>query len=336
MRIGFNPNKDQKLPKSEYFHQIIVPVHIPNQDGYFRDSFNIFKISLKSLLKTINKGTFITIVENGSCKEVSEYLFQLKARGIIHELIQTAPIGKLNSILKGLSGHEFSLITIADADVLFLSGWQEATYELFENFPKAGAVSPVPSSKLATSYTENIICSNIFSKKLKFTKVQNQVALKSFAKSIGNESFYKKVHLEKYLTLERNKVKAVLGAPHFVCTYRDEIFSDRNLNFSPYSLGGDSERKFLDKSVIDRDFWRLSTEDNFALHMGNVQEDWMEKSLQALIYSPSNRRDVRMSQNRASSLSICSRLCRFLLSAKSIRSAMYKYKGLEMLEASKY
>ena len=43
MRIGFNPNKDKKLIKSDDFHQVIIPVYIPNNKGYFKDSFIILK-----------------------------------------------------------------------------------------------------------------------------------------------------------------------------------------------------------------------------------------------------------------------------------------------------
>jgi len=38
MRIGFNPHKDKIQEVSEYVHQVIIPVYIPNQEGYFKDS----------------------------------------------------------------------------------------------------------------------------------------------------------------------------------------------------------------------------------------------------------------------------------------------------------
>ena len=39
MRKGINPQKNRIHELGPYFHQIIVPVYIPNQEGYFRDSF---------------------------------------------------------------------------------------------------------------------------------------------------------------------------------------------------------------------------------------------------------------------------------------------------------
>ena len=64
MRQGFNPHKDQPQEKSEFIHQIIIPVFIPHQHDYFKDSFKILKLCLESLFATIHAKTFITIVNN--------------------------------------------------------------------------------------------------------------------------------------------------------------------------------------------------------------------------------------------------------------------------------
>ena len=164
MRVGFNPNKDKVLPKSEFTHQVIVPVYIPHQKDYFKDSFQILQFCLESLITTSHSKTYITVVNNGSCEEVIVYLNQLHQEGKIQEVIHTTAIGKLNAILKGLTGHQFPLITITDADVMFLNDWQKATYEVFEAFPRAGVVSPVPNPKNLRYYTANIIGETFFSK----------------------------------------------------------------------------------------------------------------------------------------------------------------------------
>jgi cellulose synthase/poly-beta-1,6-N-acetylglucosamine synthase-like glycosyltransferase len=132
MRIGFNPNKNKPVEPNDFFHQVIIPVYIPNQEGYFKDSFKILQYCLESLLKTSHSKTYFTVVNNGSCNEVIEYLNSLQQQLKIHEIIHTSAIGKMNAILKGLMGHNFDLITIADADVLFLNNWQKNTYEVFK------------------------------------------------------------------------------------------------------------------------------------------------------------------------------------------------------------
>jgi len=275
MRVGHNPHKNKLQSATEYFHQVIIPVYIPNQEGYFKDSFKIFQLCIESLLQTSHKKTYIAIVNNGSCIMVVDYLNELYQQNKIQELIHTSGIGKLNAILKGLSGNNFPLITISDADVLFLNNWQKATYVVFDNFHKTGSVCPTPSSRSLRTYTANIYWDLFFSNKLKFTNVANREALQMFGHSVGDINFYNKTQLEKYLTVSNGNVKAVVGAGHFITTYRTEVFSDLRNRYTNYKLGGDSESKFLDIPVVKNGFWRLSTTDNYAYHMGNVIEDWM-------------------------------------------------------------
>lgn len=282
MRIGYNPNKDKPLDLNDFFHQVIIPVFIPNNKAYFKDSFKILEYCLESLFKTIHPKTYITVVNNGSCFEVIDYLNNLQKNGKIQEVIHTDNIGKLNAILKGISGHNFQLITVSDCDVLFLKDWQKETYNVFERFPKTGAVCPTPSSRSLKNYTFNIWFDLLFSKSLHFTKVKNPSALKAFANSVGNLNMYNELHLQKYLTVSNGKFKAVVGAGHFVATYRKEVFEKSDKKYSNFMLGGDSESKLLDIPVVKKGMWRLSTEDNFAYHLGNVEEEWMEQTLKEI------------------------------------------------------
>lgn len=283
MRIGLNPNKDKHLEATHYFHQVVIPVHIPNQEGYFRDSFKLFQYCLESLFKTSHSKTYFTIVNNGSCKEVEEFINQLGRENKIHEVIQTTGIGKLNAILKGITGQNFPLITITDADVLFVNNWQKDTYEVFSAFPKAGVVCPSPSSRVVKQYTYNVILDYFFSNKLSFSDVVNKKAMESFAHSIANPDFYNEYHLNKYLTISDKNTKAVIGASHFVATYKSAIFSHSLQRYTEYSLGGESEELLLDQPVVNNGYWRLSTEDNFAYHMGNSEEPWMKETLDAIV-----------------------------------------------------
>ena len=44
-----------------------------------------------------------------------------------------------------------------------------------------------------------------------------------------------------------------------------------------YKLGGISE-VYLDIAPLKKGYWRLTTQDNYAFHMGNTHEDWMQVS----------------------------------------------------------
>ncbi|PKH67681.1 glycosyltransferase family 2 protein [Flavobacterium sp. ALD4] len=338
MRVGFNPNKDKIQEPNEFFHQVIVPVYIPNQEEYFKDSFIILQYCLNSLFKTSHTKTYFTIVNNGSCDKVVGYLNQLYEENKIDELIHTTNIGKLNAILKGVTGQHFPLITISDADVLFLNDWQKATYEVFEAFPKTGVVSTTPSSRVLKQDTANVLVAQLFSSKLGFTNVLHPNAMALFAKSIGNIKFYNATHLKKYLTISNGTTKAVIGAGHFVATYRGTVFDLLENKYSSFALGGSSESLFLDQPVNDLGYWRLSTQGNYTCHMGNVLEPWMESMLK-------NNKDSRIPFGEPTFLSNTKASVYFvdwkknifkLLTYKPIWKLFLQYKGLTKEEAQDY
>ena len=273
MRIGNNPRKDQAILQSDYLHQVVIPVHIPHQEGYFKHSLEILQLCLQSLLKTFHNKTYITVVNNGSCKVVMDYLDQLYHEGLIQELIHTDNIGKLNAVLKGLAGNNIELVTIADADVMFLDNWQFETTKVFRALPKAGVVGIVPQFNMFKNKCGNVLFDTLFSEKLKFIPIQSSDGLIRFYDSIGWDRSYNKDYLRYGLGLEHNKVKVYVGSGHFVATYKKQMFQEMK-SYLHYKLGGDSEN-YLDTLPLQYDYWRVTTYDNYAYHMGNVLEDWM-------------------------------------------------------------
>lgn len=330
MRIGLNPHKDKPSGQSEFLHQIIIPVYIPNQDGYFKDSFKIFQFCLKSLLLTVHDKTFITIVNNGSCSVVKNYLDELFISNNIHELIHTENIGKLNAILKGLAGNNIELVTISDADVLFLSGWQKETINVFSQLPKVGVVGIVPQFMLYKFNCSNSIMSNLFNKKFKFYPIKNKAALIRFYDSIAWKRDYNQNYLEYTLGLElSDNSKVYIGTGHFVATYKKDVFEDL-VSYIGYKLGGISE-EYLDLIPLEKDYWRVTTEDNFAYHMGNTTEDWMEQEVNNLtknnLISISNNFN---NQNKISKISyfLKNKLFHKILFHKIIYKVFLKWKKL--------
>lgn len=283
MRKGKNPSKDVLLMNDECNHRVIIPLHIPSEEGYFVDSFQIFKCCLFSVKKTSVSLLKVTVISNGSCETVNTKLLQLQQESFIDELIiEKEAIGKVNSILKALRTAEERLITITDADVLFINDWEQAVVEIFESFPKAGVVSPVPVFRTHFRLTGNIWFRYLFSKRLYFRPVKNPPALTLFANSIGwpwLDIKYKDV----IGTLQaKNGTIAVLGCSHFVATYKREVFEKSPKGNSKYQLGGDSEFLYTDAPVLKMGGYRLATYDNYAYHMGNTVEDWMRDVFKGL------------------------------------------------------
>ena len=275
MRLGFNPQKDKVQEASDYWHQVIIPVYIPNQQGYFEDSFAILKLCLESLFSTIHKKTYVTIVNNGSDAVISEYLDLLFKEHKIQELIHTDNIGKLNAILKGLVGNAMELVTISDSDVLFLPNWQKETVKVFKEVSKAGVVGIVPQFKTYESNCGNVLFDSLFNSKLQFVPVKNKEALIRFYDSLGWDRNYNPDYLAYNLALEINpELSVLIGSGHFVATYKKDIF-ESVVTYIGYKMGGDSEG-YLDKLPLEKDYWRVTTLDNYAYHLGNTLEDWMQ------------------------------------------------------------
>ncbi len=276
MRKGLNPNKDIINDNFDFDHQVIIPVFIPSHGDYFLDTLKILEISLKSIIGTVHSRTFISVVSNGSSKKTESFLNALYENGSIHELIFTENIGKLNSIYKALGGHNIPLVTIADADVLFVSGWQEETFKLFSNFPKTGTVGLIPQFLSYQSHCHNLLFDFLFSKKLKFGKVEDPKGLKHFYNSLGWKDDYPRSRLKYILYLEENRIKAIVGSGHVVATYRRELFNTVKF-FNPYKMGGNSELT-LDELAGKFGLYRFTTVKNYAYHLGNkIDKDEIEE-----------------------------------------------------------
>jgi len=331
MRVGKNPNKDKKVTTDVYKHQVVIPVYISNSEAYFKDSFEIFQYCIQSLLRTKTINTYITIVNNGSSPEVVDYINALQKDNAINEVINTSNIGKINAILKGVSGHDFELVTIADADVMFLDNWLEESIKVFNAFPKAGVVGVVPQFKLYADLSFNVLFDFLFSKKMRFRDVINPEAIKQFYKSIGWDDNYNKDYLKTHLTvLSQDHCEAVVGSGHFMATYKREVINHMPNATSDMKMGGDL-RSYFDYPVLKLGGWRLTTADNFAYHMGNVKEDWMKDTLEQLENnSLKNFPNLKPSNLKSSNLSyvLKNHVFRKLLEQKAIMKYFLKSKGL--------
>lgn len=336
MRIGLNPAKENKEITIENYHRVIIPVYIPNFEGYFANLFEVFKLCLESLLLTSHSKTKITIYNNNSHPTVKAYIDEKYNE---HELIDQVfhskeNLGKINAILAATKGNLEPLITITDADVLFQNGWQYAVEETFLNFPEAGMVSPVPSSKAAISFTSNNWYYGFFKGKLSFEKVVDPQAMHRFDVSLGNkELMYKSIHLENYLVLTntKNKGKAVMGCGHFVATLKREVF-DKGSNTPAFvKIVGGVENKFIDQPNEDLGFLRLSTEANYAFHMGNHTEEWMYDLFNSI--KQENFRLNNFSEFKANPLRkheiYFGKIILKIISSKKIRTKYFKKLGLK-------
>ena len=286
MRVGSNPEKFNKEISTSVYHRIVIPVFIPNFEGYFKDAFEIFKLNIESLLITVHNKTRITIYNNNSIDEIKDYIDTLyKNNELIDQVFHSKEnLGKINAILSSVKGNLEPLITITDADVLFKHDWQKEVESVFLDFPNSGMVSPVPNSKAYNHLASNNWFYGIFGKaSIRFENVKDPKAMKRFDDSLGDQVFlYDAIHLEKYLVLNAFGKKAVMGCGHFVATLRREIFDKGSNSPAFIKINGGVEGEFIDKPNEILGYLRLATLNNYAFHLGNIPEKWMQDEFKIL------------------------------------------------------
>ena len=76
MSLESNPQKQERKIKGITNHRVIVVVNIPYEEGFYKDSFDVFKLCIDSLIATVNSNASITVVNNGSNTKVADFLNQ--------------------------------------------------------------------------------------------------------------------------------------------------------------------------------------------------------------------------------------------------------------------
>lgn len=286
MRIGSNPNNHKLIDFSSKSHRVIIPIYIPNAEGYFYDAFNVLKVCIESLLKTINNDTAITLISNASSKEVNEYISKLYDEKKIDKVVfNTENIGKMNAIIAETRASFEEFITYSDADVFFDKGWLKQTYTMFKNIKKAGFVSMNPTPK-NYSHSESTLIANFYTvlfKKQQTSSICNYQDLEHFHKSIGKDkNFTDKMYQSNVYCISTENY--IIGAGHFCCTIR----KTPTLNLTPkeqskIGVSGGSESVYLDIPFNKTGLWKISSPKSYVWHMGNVLEkEWATEKLKTL------------------------------------------------------
>jgi Glycosyl transferase family 2 len=283
MRIGKNPNIHKELELQEASHRVIIPVYIPNGEGYYKETFDVFKVCIDSLLLTINDDTRISIISNASSSEVNAFINELFAQGRIDRAVfNEENVGKMNAIIAETRASFEEFITYADADVFFDKEWLHQTHQIFKKVPKAGFVSMNPTPNNLTSAHSTVLANltKFFGSKKKTSNVCSYDDLEHFHISVGRDKAFtdEMYHKGKVVCVGNN---FIIGAGHFCCT----IKKTPTLKYIPgykssIGISGGSENKYLDTPFDKTGLWRLSSPKAYVWHMGNVLDhEWSSNKM---------------------------------------------------------
>lgn len=277
MRVGTNPQKQERKITMTTHHRVVVVVYIPNEEGFYKDSFDVFKMCIDSLVSTLNSKAALTIVNNGSHKKIAGFLnLYLEEKKIDTLISHNTNIGKIDALIGAARGAREKYITLADSDILFVKGWQEKVEEVFAGFPNVGSVSPIPVRRGLLAGTSSVLKYVMLGKiKCMFIPVpENFVGYNRYLESI-NWGFEEKNN-NVWPVVEKNGLRAVIGSGHQVLSIdRDILFTTTPSNPSLTLVGNLSEHNYVDVPIDKAGKLRLSTYNNYAFHMGNKLESWM-------------------------------------------------------------
>jgi len=294
MRTGWNPQKSQSKIKLDTNHRVVIVVFIPKPEGYYEKVLEVFKLCLDSLIRVNTNNYKITVVNNGSCKELEELLRSYSSREIDCIINHSSNIGKIDALIGAARGSRENYITLTDTDILFLDNWDKEVLEIFKAFKKVGSVSPIPVRQ-GLFYGTSSVLGRILFHGLKYRYAEIPENFEDHNKYLSSINWNQEKDPDnKWPVIENNNVRAIIGSGHQVLTIkRDILFETVPVEPSLTLVGGDSEYKYVDEAIDKSGRMRLSTFRNKAYHMGNEVEPWMLKKLA----ESKERGDIKTNEN---------------------------------------
>lgn len=142
-RVGETPTRRRKIEFQPARVSICLLVFIPEHLGYFQKRLDILKVCVASIVShTPPEDYDLLVFDNGSCREVVDYLRSLHEEGVVQYLfLSRSNIGVANAHRIMFTSAPGEVIAYSDDDVFFRPGWLGAHLEVLETFPRVGMVS---------------------------------------------------------------------------------------------------------------------------------------------------------------------------------------------------
>lgn len=284
MRVGQNPEKSKEILLEHKQHRVIIPIFIPNEEGFHANALEVFRLNLESLISTIGDETNITVINNDSIPKVNAFLQPYLESGKIDRyVVNRENRGKAEVVLAAARSSWEEFITVADADILFYDGWVGKVAEAFHAFPKAGVVALLTFPDSVNRATTSVLFDNFFRGAIKAGKIVKEEELKRSYQSIGLSGSEResKALESKRLYLVNDGEKYLIGANHAVATYRREVFFydiETKVKY-PFRRKAKLIKNFMDIPSDKCGFWRISFPQSYAYHMGNSILDWYDEKI---------------------------------------------------------
>jgi glycosyltransferase involved in cell wall biosynthesis len=278
-RIGQNPAKLGMQAYQPKKLGLATITYIPSQEGYFRDSLAILKLTLESLHRNTSEPFDLLVFDNGSSAAIQKELVELQHQGVIDWLILAGKnLGKTGAQNWIFSVMPNEWIGYTDSDVLFRKGWLDASREIIAHFPDAGMVGAQPCffdvlkgkglahlpvrSKAGYQIMPYIPEENVTTEYCRGVNTTPELSAKYHAAQLG------------LVKVKKDGFQTSLGASHMQFLIPAELA--RRIIPLPYRSGlSQEEDRQLDLRIDQNGKLHLSTLKPYVVHMGNVLDDWV-------------------------------------------------------------
>ena len=242
---------------------------------------------------------------------------------------------RIKTVTKTLPQYSRSTTEIVPFFKLWLQGQEE---RFVKKLIKMSAIKNVKIVQVA-EFTRPTKVPFLLADVSKFEKVTNVEGLEKFATSLGWK-FLRDSWKDVILKLEsRNGTKAVVGCPHFCATYKREVFDNLPKSNSIYKILGDSEYLYTDLPVLKNDGYRLATDNNYAFHLGNVFESWMQVAFDEITPQSKeikNYSAIKISKRNYLSYWVKNVLFVRILKFRFVKLYLFKSKGLTSTQINNF
>jgi glycosyltransferase involved in cell wall biosynthesis len=271
MRVGQNPAKSVKTVAKPERITVAVLNYIPFLSGFYAEMMDVLKVCLDSINQNTQMPFDLLVFDNGSCREVKEYLLKEQDEGRIqYLLLSDKNLGKggaWNIILDGAPGE---IIAYADNDCYFKPGWLKRSVEILETFPNVGMVTARPFRTKPELYSNteawarNEPCVTVKEGQLIPWEVY-----KEFNVSLGHGEDVIKENFDSSFDVRvtYKEVEAQIGSSHWQFTTYKSLIKE----FLPFDMTRPmGQVRQLDQKINEAGYLRLMVPDPLVLNMSNT------------------------------------------------------------------